>query len=78
MLMLWGTGTSLPPVTTIPGVPAVPTDRSEQWALLRSSRRWNCASAPTVGRQSAGSSTQSGPLTSPGPARSAASTIVYA
>jgi hypothetical protein len=28
--------------------------------------------------QSAGSSTQSGPLTSPGPARSAASTIVYA
>ena len=29
-------------------------------------------------RQSAGSSTQSGPLTSPGPARSAASTIVYA
>ena len=28
--------------------------------------------------QSAGSSAQSGPLTSPGPARSAASTIVYA
>jgi hypothetical protein len=33
---------------------------------------------PDGAAQSAGSSTQSGPLTSPGPARSAASTIVYA
>jgi hypothetical protein len=39
------------------------------------------ATAPAplhVSRQSAGSSTQSGPLISPGPARSSASTIVYA
>src|SRR4051794_3485737 len=37
---------------------------------------WAARAAPEA--QSAGSSTQSGPLTSPGPARSSASTIVYA